>query len=135
MSTELIESQRHLNVLRCGKRIDQVVGLKDESDVAPYSNEFRRACAIEFLSQHKRASFFDRAQRSAQRQQCGFAGAGRAGEENNFPRIDIKVNVEQHLLTQGAAAVVVIQAANSDYRFHLISVGPTGRIVSVHRVT
>ena len=103
---------RHLHVLQGRERLEQVVGLEDETQVSPQGNHFAGRGPVQFPPQHVQAAFLHRAQRADERQQRGLARARRAGHDDDLAAGHREVVVEEHLLLQLALAKIVLQLAD-----------------------
>ena len=102
--------QRHLHVLQGGERLEQVVGLEDEAQLAPQGDQLAGRGAVQLAPQHLQAALLHGAERADERQQRGFARAGRAGHDDDFAAGHVEIVVEEHLLLQLALAEVMLQA-------------------------
>ena len=104
------ELRRHLDVFVGGERIEQIVHLKDETDVAPHLDELaRRRAATRSRPSTSILPSCDRAQRPDQGQQGGLAGPRGAGHHDELTRRDLDRVVEQDLVSRFAFTVVVVQ--------------------------
>jgi hypothetical protein len=90
----------------------------------------------QLLSQHPQAALLHRAQGPQQRQQGGFAGAGRASQQHDLPWLQGKANVEENLLAQGSLAEIVVYTFGFDHRLNGILGRSKGSLIekrSQHR--
>ncbi len=106
------ELRRHFDVLEGGQRVEQIVHLKNETDVSPYSDEFAAAQPRQIAAEHLDPPLLDRAQRPDQGQEGGLAGPRGTGHHDQLTRRDLDPIVEQDLVSRLAFTVVVVQPFN-----------------------
>jgi hypothetical protein len=104
---------RHLDVLVGRQRVEQVVRLEDEPDVAPYRGQLAPAEMRQVAAQHLDLAALDRAQGADQRQEGGLAGAGGAAEDDALTRHNCHRDIEQDLVLRRAAAEGVVEAGDA----------------------
>ena len=111
------ELRRHLDVFVGGERIEQIVHLKDETDVAPHFDEFAAAELRQVAAEHVDPAFLSRAQCPDQGQQSGLSGPRGAGHHDELTRGNLDRVAEQDLVARFALTVIVVQAVHPHGRF------------------
>ena len=114
-----VDVEGHLDVLARGERVEQVVGLEDESDVAAHLHHRLRAGAAQLLVQNAEAAVLHRAQGADQSQEGRFSRTGGPRADDDLAREYLRRDVEQDLLPELPLAEVVIQVADRDQWFHM----------------
>ena len=125
--------QRHLDVLVGRQRLEQIVHLEDEPDLAPHADQFARAEMRQVAAEHLEPALLQRAQRADQRQQRGLSGPGRAGHHDQLSGQDVEADVEQHLEARLALAIKEVERLGAYQRSaagfqHVARIGDHGRI-------
>ncbi len=100
---------RHLDVFVGGQRLEQVVHLKDEADLAAHRDQIVRRQPPQVATQHRDPTLMHRAQGADQGQQRGLAGARGAGHHDELARRDLDPVVEQDLIARDTLAVIVVE--------------------------
>src|SRR5204862_992208 len=113
-----IQSKRHLDVLAGRQRRQQIVGLKNETDVPPHVRECQGIGVTKFLFQREQTAFLNGAKSPCQRQQRCLARSRRTRIDHYFARKNVGGNVEEDLLSQSSRTEIVIHSANADEWFH-----------------
>ena len=90
--------------------------LKNKADLLAHFFQRGRFCIQEFFTEDPDAAFLRRSQRADQGEHGGFAGTGRAGDDNDFTLADFDPHIEQDLFFEFALAVGVVQAFDFDWR-------------------
>ncbi len=96
---------RHLDVLVGGQRLEQIMHLKDEADVAAHPNQRIAGQLRQIVSEHLDASVLHAPQRPDQRQERRLPRPGRAGHHHELPGRHVETDIEQHLIARLAFAV------------------------------
>ena len=99
-----------------GQGIEQVVGLKNEADLAANRDELPLAQPGELLAHQPDASLLHGAQGPDQGQQSGLARARGAGHDDQLAGVKVEVVVVQDLLAGLALTEPVIHVPHRDDR-------------------
>lgn len=106
--------QAHFDVFHSGKRVEQIVGLKNVPDAAPYLRQRAPRRSAQFLPKDPQAPCLHGAQGTDQGQQGGLPGTGRPGHDHDLARVYRSGDSEQDLLAQSTATYKVIHLAYDD---------------------
>ena len=103
--------QRHLDVFIGRQRLEQIVHLEDEADLAPHMHQLAGAEPRQVAAEHLEPALLQRAQRADQRQQRGLARPRRAGHHDKLSGQNLDADIEQHLKARLALAVKEIDTS------------------------
>src|SRR5271170_8509637 len=105
----MAELHRHLDVFEGGQRVEQIVHLENEPDLAAYSDEIVGAEMRQIAAEQRNPPLLHRTQGADQGQQGGLPGAGRAGHHHELAWRDLDPVVEQDLVARRSLSVKVVQ--------------------------
>src|SRR5262249_35571590 len=94
------ELHRHLDVFQGAERVEQIVHLENEPDVASHGDEIAALQARQVAAENFDPSGLHRAQRANQGQQGRLPGSGRTGHDDELTRFNLDAVVEQHLVAR-----------------------------------
>src|SRR5271165_7510803 len=86
--------------------------LENEADVAPDLDKLRVAQAGQFAPQNAEAPLLNVAEAADEREESCLTAAGGPGHDDQFPRLNGQIDLEEDLIAQLAGTEVVAQAGD-----------------------